>query len=339
MRALTLCLVAITACAAPSARVPRPAAAGSAAPDCRLNAADSLWLAAAIRGWEHIGEPRLRLTRGAPLPHLVLFDPHCAHDVDVGASWRVNSTTHGGRVRLPNGHVIPPIGVGITSPTANDSAIFLALALPESWRGDPRYRGTNDSRASWERYLTGAFTHEMTHARMLPGLLSRLRALEAAIFPDTLEDNLVQRRFAQDREFTRAVARETDLFYRASQAPTLRVRREYARAALASMRGRREQYYVGDLADWAELEQTFLDLEGVAQWAAFAHEPGALTPGPAFARALARFRASREFWSEDEGLAMILALDALVPDWQTRLISATPTTSFDLLTQALADDR
>jgi hypothetical protein len=337
MRALTLCLVVIAACAAPSARAPLPAPAGTEAPDCRLNAADSQWLAAAIRGWQRVGEPRLRLSAGVPLPHLVLFDPSCTHDIDVAASWRVNSVPHGGRVRLPNGHVIPPIGVGITSPAANDSAIFLALALPESWRGDPRYRGTNDSRASWERYLVGAFTHEMTHARMLPGLLSR--SLEAAIFPDTLEDNLVQRRFAAEREFARAVARETDLFYRAAQATSLRVRRDYVRAALGSVRLRREQYYIGDFADWAELEQTFLDLEGVAQWAAFGHEPGSATAGSAFPRALARFRSSREFWSEDEGLAMILALDALVPDWQSRLISATPTTSLDLLTQALGDDR
>src|SRR5687768_9398045 len=114
MRALTLCLVVIAACAAPAPRAPRPAVAGTTTPDCRLHAADSQWLTAAIRGWQRVGEPRLRLTAGTALPHLVLFDPGCTHRVDVATRWQVNSAPHGGRIRLPNGHVIPPIGVGIT---------------------------------------------------------------------------------------------------------------------------------------------------------------------------------------------------------------------------------
>ena len=325
--------------AACSSRTGTPPTLATNAPNCQFAAADSAWLSTAIAGWRRIGEPRLQ-QRAVPLPHLVLFDPGCVHRLDVSSTgWRVRSAGHEGRIRLPNGHVIPPIGVGITSPTANDTAIFLALALPESWRGDPRYRGTNDSRQNWERYLVEAFTHEMAHAVMLPGLLRRLRALEASIYPDTLEDNLVQSRFRGNRDFARAVARETDLFYRVAQGSTLRIRREYARLALASMQERRQRYYVGELASWGEMEQTFLDLEGVAQWAAFGHAAGTLPPGPTFQRVLAQFRPTREFWSEDQGFAMILALDALVPAWQSRLISATPTTSFDLLSQALADDR
>jgi len=327
----------VLAAACGSSRTPR--STPTSASECRFPAADSVWLSTAIADWHRIGEPRLRLPRQAPLPQLVLFDPACVHEVEVGTTWRIRSASHRGRIRLPNGHVIPPIGIGITSPTANDTAIFLALALPESWRADPRYRGTNDTRLNWERYLVGAFTHEMAHARMLPGLLQRLRGLEASIYPDTLEDNLVQSRFRANRDFAGAVARETDLLYRASQASTVRIQRDYARIALAGIRERRERHYVGDLASWGEMEQTFLDLEGVAQWAAFGHLAGSLTSGATFNRLLARFRSSREFWSEDQGLAMILALDALVPDWQSRLISPAPTTSFDLLTQALADDR
>jgi hypothetical protein len=337
MRASVLCVVLFAAACGSRTRTPPTPATN--VPHCQFAAADSTWLSTAIAAWRRIGEPRLRQPRDVPLPHLVLFDPGCVHELDVGSAWRVRSASHEGRIRLPNGHVIAPIGIGITSPTANDTAIFLALALPESWRGDPRYRGTNDSRQTWERYLVEAFTHEMTHALMLPGLLRRLRGLEASIYPDTLEDNLVQSRFRGSRDFARAVARETDLFYRVARATTVRIRRDYARLALASMRERRERYYVGDLAAWAEMEQTFLDLEGVAQWAAFGHAAGTLPPGPSFDRVLAQFRSTREFWSEDQGFAMILALDALVPAWQTRLISATPTTSFDLLEQALADDR
>lgn len=336
MRGFAVLMLALsTACAGKGA--PVLAAPTTDAP-CRFEPADSAWLDRAIRGWRRVGERRLELSAHA-LPPLILFDTRCVHHLHVGTTWRVRTEPHRGVVRLPNGLAIAPIGIGITSPTRGDTAIFLALALPESWRADPRYRGTNDTRDSWERYLVRAFTHEMTHAHMLPGLVSRLRALEASIFPDTIEDNIVQARFGQDRDFAQAVLRETDLLYRAASAATVRARQAYVRAALTSMDERRRRFYTGDSASWRELEQTLLDLEGVAQWAALGHVTGGATTGATFERALAQFRAGREFWSEDHGLALILALDRLVPDWQRQLISATPTSSFALLTQALADSR
>ena len=334
-------LVLAVACQAPR-QAPRASVDPSTTPSpptCQFGVRDSIWLDAAIRGWREVGEPRLLLAAGQALPSLILFDPACVYHIDVAGTWRIRSAAHGGRVQLPDGRVIAPVGIGFTSPTLRDSAIFLALALPEAWRADPRYRGTDDSRLAWERYLVAAFTHEMTHARMLPGLVPRLRAAQASIYPDTLEDNLVQGRFGGDREFARAIARETELLYLAAQPAPVRVQRGYARAALATMQDRRDRFYRGPYAGWEEVEQIFLDLEGVAQWAAFGHTAGALRRGPEFDRALARFRENREFWSEDEGLGLILALDALVPNWQPRLIGASPASSIALLRQALGDER
>jgi hypothetical protein len=272
------------------------------------------------------------------MPPLILFDSRCAFEVTVRQSWQVVPSVHGGRIRLPNGRAIPPISIGITSPAADDTTFFLALALPDVWRSDPRYRALNESRSGWEDYLVGAFSHEMAHARMLPGLLGRLRELEAAIYPDTIEDNAVQNRFADSVEFAEAVSRETQWLYRAAAAGSRRTRVLLVRAALESMEARRARYYVGIDAAWSDLEQTFLDLEGIAQWVAFQVRWGPFAPGQARERQLAQFRSSREFWSEDQGLALVLALDALVADWQQLVVGARPVTTFELLRRAVAQD-
>jgi hypothetical protein len=336
MRVLALCFASLAAACAGG----RPqAAAAPARPTCtRLASPDSAWLTTAISTWHRTSEPLLRLTR-QPLPPLILFDRHCVYRVTGDATWSIAArSAHTGMIALPNGRAIGVTGIGITSPTVRDTGIFLALALPDVWIADPRYRDLNDSRASWERYLVGAFVHEMTHARMLPALLPTLRRLEVAIFPDTLEDNAIQNRFRAVPAFAASVARETDLFYSAASATTRRSRIDLARAALFLMRERRARFYVGELEEWSELEQTFLDLEGAAQWAAYRSTTEWQSRTSPFNRALGRFRAGREFWSEDEGLAIMLALDAIVPDWQQLLFSPQPVSAVELLARAV-DDR
>lgn len=274
-----------------------------------------------------------------PLAPLVLFDPRCVYHVTANDSWKVTAAAHGGAVRLPNGRSIPPVGIGITSPSKGDSTLFLALALPEAWRTDPRYRASHETRADWEEYLVTAFSHEMTHASMLPWMLPRLRELEAAIYPDTMEDNLVQDRFRRVPAFAQSIARETDLLQRALMARSADLRLEHLRAALAMMRARRDRYYVGELAAWGDAEQVFLDLEGVAQWVSLHVTTRSVTlpRGVAFASLLTRFRATREFWSEDQGLMLILVLDAMVPAWQHRMFRRGGLTAVQLLEAAAAE--
>jgi hypothetical protein len=334
MRNLTLLVLVAAGCAG-STPARQATAPTSSAGVCTLSVPDSSWLSRAIGQWQLVGQRALEL-EPAPLPLLILFDTRCVYHVTVAANWGVTAGRHGGRIDLPNGRSIPPMGIGITSPGAHDSSVFLALALPDAWHADPRYGTTNESRASWEEYLITAFSHEMTHARMLPAMLPRLRAIEAAIYPDSLEDNLVQNRFGTTPAFAHSVVRETQLFARAVMSRSREGRIEHVRAALALMRERRTRYFVGELAAWGDAEQVFLDLEGVAQWTALHVTSRAVTlpTGDQLDRTLQRFRSSREFWSEDEGLLMILALESLVPDWQRRLMAAGGRSAYELLDEA-----
>jgi hypothetical protein len=235
-------------------------------------------------------------------------------------------------VPLPSGRSLQPLGIGLTAPAAGDSSFFVALALRSVWRADPRYGGRSED---WNGYMTGAFVHEMTHVRMLGAVLPRLRALQRQIQSDSLEDDLVQSRFAGDTSFANSVARERVLLFRVAQTTNLRDRLLLTRAALDLIRSRRARYFVNDLALWGELEQHFLDLEGVAQWAQFAQARSGPYRYMPLKDALDRFRSGEQYWSQDEGLAIFLALDAMVPGWQRMIFSADPPTSLELLTRAV----
>jgi hypothetical protein len=83
------------------------------------------------------------------------------------------------------------------------------------------------------------------------------------------------------------------------------------------------------------MEDLFLNMEGVACWSAFNL---ALTrrPGTPPDRALDAFRGNRKFWSQEEGLALFLAIDRFVPKWRPRVFPPELASPVELLEQALA---
>jgi hypothetical protein len=296
-----------------------------------MSSGDSAWLTSSLRAWDLTRERILRLPP-APLPLIILFDRRCAYRVSVGQRVEIAASEHQGAIDLPNDRTIGVRAFGMASPTTNDSTFFLTLALASVWRTDPQYR---HSSANWEQYVTGAFVHEMTHARMLRAMVPRLRALAPALYPDSIRDDVVQDRFANEPLFAASVARETELLYRVASERNSSMRVGVARSALEMIRTRRARYYTGELEPWFELEQAFLDLEGVAQWAAFSHARATFHRQFSFLDALERFRSGEQFWSQDEGLALFLALDALDNQWQARFFAEPRVSSLDLIARAI----
>lgn len=296
-----------------------------------MNAEDGGWLASAIDAW-HVTRERVLRLPDAPMPLIILFDRRCAYHVRVTDSVAIEGARHHGAIQLPNDRAIDVRAFGMASPASNDSSFFVALALASVWRTDPQYRAVA---GGWLQYLTGAFVHEMTHARMLPTVLPHLRQMAPALYPDSIRDDVVQDRFANEALFATSVKRETDLLYRAATARNRGARADLARSAVEMIRMRRARFYVGALESWFEIEQAFLDLEGIAQWAAFSHARATFHRRFSFSEALDRFRGGEQFWSQDQGLALFLALDALDDNWRSRFFAEPRVSSLDLLASAL----
>jgi hypothetical protein len=102
------------------------------------------------------------------------------------------------------------------------------------------------------------------------------------------------------------------------------------------MRSRHARWFTGDRAVFAILDDTFLSLEGAAQWSAatwLAHpKGGGLTREAAVAKMLGR----RRWWAQDEGLALFLVVDRLLPGWPLLVFREPSAGALELLARAAA---
>ncbi len=85
----------------------------------------------------------------------------------------------------------------------------------------------------------------------------------------------------------------------------------------------------------ADLEDIFLTMEGTGQLAAFEWMRHAEGGGMDTEAALDFVMREGTIWSQDLGLALLLTLDRLDPDWPGQVFSAEPATAYERLGQVL----
>ena len=317
---LVLALALDAACAAPR----------TAPPGCALSGAEHAWIDRSLSAWRLARTDRLRVDDEAAPPSIVFFNEKCAFEGAGGPPWR--GVAHGGSVTLPDGKTIPPQVASFAAPYAEHTRVFFAMALPSIWQA-----GGVQSELGLETMMVAVLVHEMTHTRQFAAYTPRLNALDRRYgLGDALTDDIVQNTFREHADFVAAYETERDLIYRAAAAQDDAEARGLAGEALARMRARGARFFTGENAKLPELEDIFLTMEGIAQWAGYSwliHPQGL---GIAPEAALPAMRRGGRQWSQDEGLAIFLVVDRLVPDWQARAFAAEPATAMELLALAAA---
>ncbi len=127
------------------------------------------------------------------------------------------------------------------------------------------------------------------------------------------------------------VQREIDLFFRAAEESPAERRRSLIAAALAARAQRTATYFRGGDSALATIEARFIDLEGVAQFAALAYIRDHPKRGETAAQAVARVRNNKKWWSQEYGLALYLATNAVATDWQREVFPPTLRSAFDVI--------
>ena len=321
--AAVLTATALHALGLPGSRGP----SGEPVSACALTTHERDWLRESLDAWDEISTQVLHLS-AAPHAPIILFDATCEYRLGPGAPSPAASM-HGGHVLLPNGQRLAPAAVGFASLAVGDTAPFLVVALRSVWESD-----TTLIDEDWDQFLTRSFIHEMTHTRQLPVVVTRLRAAGGLAGMNDIDDDIVQEAFDTSAAFGSAVQREIRLLYEAASTPNLAERQRRARAAIDAIKSRREQFFGGESAPWAFVEQVMLDLEGAAEFAEFAYLRRA-NPRTPSAKLIERVRGDREFWSQDEGLALFLLLDALHPGWTGETFAGDARSAVDLIETAL----
>ena len=304
---------------------------------CELSGADREWIAAAIEIW---GKAADALERSIDsMPWTVLYDEHCVvHLNPRSGRSRVEdgalAVTFGGkpvpirsiafrkRFSIPSGAKLGADAVAFTS-MARDDGTFFVMALPSVWRKDPRSMPGEDI----DEFASGVLAHEMTHTIHLSSVMAALAEVKGRhpSMPESVDDDYLQSVFEADADYVAAYEREMALYRRAVAEADATVAREAARQALAASDQRRQHYFRGDRAFFADLEALFLNMEGVASWVAYSVVGRGGDP-MAF---------SGRFWSQQEGLLLFLLLDRFDPGWKARVFAADVPDPFAMLRAAI----
>jgi hypothetical protein len=322
---------------------------------CTLTTADAAYVQEALNGWTTIARELLALP-DEPLPWMVLYSRTCAFHVapdratPLGRSTQAVAEarlTFAGRpvevsalpvaadVELPNGARIPAAGLAFTNLYERDGVAraFFVTALPDVWAHDPKYA---DDPEDWAPFVLKVLSHELVHTRQIVAISNRLEALqkEFPVLAQDVNDDWLQAKFEKVPGLDATVRAEVALLHQSATETDPARGRELARLAIGLIRARRVTYYPEPAAAYSRMEDVFLNMEGVACWAAFRFWLGqqlGITPD----RALDSFRGNRKFWSQEEGLALFLALERFVPDWKKKVFPPELATPLDLLEQAV----
>lgn len=294
-------------------------------PDCAMAREDRVWLESALDTWRRAEVEQLGLA-SQPLPTVVAADAACTYLLPQGGFAGVTATRHGETVVFPDGGEAP---VGPISFASGEGGYF-AMSLPSVWRG-----AGVDSDFGLEQLMTGVLLHEMMHIRQIDLAATSLAGAAASVGvgDDELTDNVVQDRFKSDPAYVAAYEAERDLLFAAAGAPSNGEARELAARALDLMRARHARWFAGDKAGFAPLDDVFLTMEGMGQWLIYRHF---LAAGRPAAEVLPAVRRGGRQWSQDEGLALILVLDRLLPRWQARAFRDPDWRASQLLAAAVA---
>lgn len=303
------------------------------------------WLSKWLSAWELVSNNILQLPQDT-IPDMLFFDKNFVYTTSTVSApkgrpfngpmlfgkklpWR--KAPHQGKITLPNGQEVP---VGLMSFAApGKDKVFFVMGAPDFWQN----AGVQSKELGLDKMLVGVFLHEFAHTRQMKGFGQQVASFERNHKFEGMEltDDIVQDYFKKDSVFEKGFRQEAALFYEAAATKNKAEAKKILVQALAALKSRQQQYFIGDKAVLTTLDDIFLSMEGVGQYVAVAwltHPKGGNVP---HATALKGFRRNGKNWSQEEGLATYLALlNVTKINWAEDVFGPNPKTVISLVEDA-----
>jgi hypothetical protein len=297
-----------------------------------MSASDEAWLNGALHAWDVVRAEDLKLTPVEP-PTIVTFDGACQYIAPPSRPLSWTATAYDKVVSLPDGKQLPAGVVSFAASIGQTSRGFFVMSLPSVWKA-----GGVTSTLGLETLMQGVLVHEIMHTRQFYFVNPRLAELTRLYhLPDDISDDSLQDHFAGNSAYVQAYQAERDLLFAAAAAPDEARARALARQALTLMRSRRARWFVGDEAKWLPLDDIFLTMEGLGQWAGLRSIVAGQGRTLDDAATLTEWRRGGRYWTQDEGLALFLTIDRLYPGWQRAAFASRPALAQALLATAAGE--
>jgi hypothetical protein len=319
----------------------------------RLTQPTLAWMQATLDNWETICRRDLRLP-AEPLPWVIFYDetqawhlkpdrrllpPHEASPYSLRFARKtyplIRVTHKGGELWMPDRK---PSAVGPGKlPTAamlydQERKPFFIVPLPSLVHilAGPEHAHSLD-----ELFL-GAAAHELTHTRHLVYAMPQIKRLrDRHKLPESLNDNLIQQEFEANEEYKQLYNEERKHLSAAILASNLDDCRQAVQQALSVSQKRKNRFFISDKEGYSHLEDVFLAMEGLAMWAQYRTARERAPAGEDWAKTLITLSERTDAWSQEEGLALFLLIERLVPDWQKRFLAPDFPSPFKALREVI----
>jgi len=319
---------------------------GASIARCEPTADETRWLNSTVQVWKRVRSDSLKL-EPARLPWLILFDEKCVYNINpnlkildpqsgarssdrillAGEKVVIYPAEHRGQIKLPDGQTIPAQLISFAANYDGDKRSFLAAALPSIWAKAEHLKAEQNL----ETLVRSIYVHELTHTYHR-NFFARLSVIEKGLKDvENFDDDIIQNTLGKNDQFRNAYLDEIALAVKAEQEPDKAKKRLAAKLVLNAIKQRRAQFYVGDNEKFAEIEDIFLTMEGVANWAAYR---ASIVDGMTPENASRLIRRSGKYWSQEEGILLFLIIDSLMPNWQKTAFSKERVSIVDLLERA-----
>ena len=199
------------------------------------------------------------------------------------------------------------------------SAFFHTLAPPDQW-------------VYLDLLLTGLNMHELTHTRQLPFVISQiLEAQEKYKLPESIDDNSIQRTFENNEAYKTLFFKEKTHLWNAAMTGNLDSCKRELKIALDLAAERQRTFFVQENEGYKILDDIFLALEGSAMWPQYKTTRKYAPQGQSPEQTLYFMFQYLNSWSQEEGLALFMIIDKLVPGWQAQFFNKEMPSPFELL--------
>ena len=252
----------------------------------------------------------------------------------TGARRKWMKKLHKGALLLPDSSKVPIGLMSFASGGIPGGHAFFVMPLPSYWVST----GLTSAELGLDNLITGVFLHEFSHTQQMQNFGKRIHDFETTM--DTgyeFSDDIVQDIFRNDSAYTRRFRQETESIFSAAAISDKLARDRAALRALEQLKQRQSNYFVNQRGTLKQVDDLFLTMEGLGQYAMYAwltHPKGA---GIAADKAIAGVRRGKKQWSQDEGFALFLLLSRYAPakKWAPQMFGQQTTTIVEILSSYL----
>ncbi len=299
------------------------------------------WLWKWVRSWDRLSKEAFSLKDSEP-PEMLFFDS--THVYSNSMVSIPNGTTfngpdlynqkiiwkkqeHKGTLVLPDSTVTKIQLMTFAAPKENGN--YFVMPAPNYWQK----LGLKNETVSLQEMLNGIFIHEFAHTRQMEGVIDKIIRFEkSGKYEYPINDDILQNYFQNDSIYTHKFKNEVDKLYKLLEVEEQSELRSKVNQWLIMFQNRQKEYLNPVSDNLAEMDNVFLTMEGIGQYAMMKFYMSDFGGNYSFGDALKATRHQKKWWSQEEGLGLILLYEKLVGtiDW-SQLYSLKNNTIIDLI--------